>query len=63
MTQDHERAHRLARVLRNYGNDETECLVDILTDARHWCDRHDLSFASLDRIAYQHYLAELDGEG
>lgn len=33
-------------------------IIDLLTDARHWCDRHGESFAALDRIAYQHYLTE-----
>lgn len=37
-----------------------EGLIDFLTDARHWCDRHGEMFAELDRIAYGHYLAELD---
>lgn len=35
-----------------------EGLIDLLTDARHWCDRRGESFAELDRIAYQHYIAE-----
>ena len=34
-------------------------LVDLLADARHWCDRHGWSFAALDRKAYQRYLGEL----
>jgi hypothetical protein len=37
-----------------------EGLIDLLTDARHWCDRHGEDFAALDRMAYQHYLAELN---
>ncbi len=33
-------------------------LIDLLTDARHWCDRHGEDFAKLDRTAYGRYLAE-----
>ena len=36
-----------------------EKLIDLLADARHWCDRHGESFAELDRIAHVHYLHEL----
>ncbi len=35
-----------------------EGLIDLLTDARHWCDRKGQDFAALDRIAYRHYLDE-----
>jgi hypothetical protein len=37
-----------------------EGLIDLLADARHWCDRHGEDFAALDRMAYQHYLAEIN---
>jgi len=33
-------------------------IIDLLTDLRHLCDRHDLCFAGLDRIAYAHYATE-----
>jgi len=45
-----------------YGDDPSESLIDLLTDARHWCDRNDQSFAELDRQAYQHYLTEIHAE-
>jgi len=45
-----------------YEDDIRTTLVDLLADARHWCDRNDESFADLDQMAYQHYLAELDEE-
>ena len=32
-------------------------LIDLLADARHWCDANNQDYADLDRIAYQHYLA------
>jgi hypothetical protein len=37
-------------------------LIDLLADARHWCDRHGESFAALDRRAYQHYLTDIHTE-
>ena len=39
---------------------QREGLIDLLTDARHWCDRHGENFAALDRQAYQHYLEDLN---
>lgn len=55
------RARRIDHVLNwsGGGDDPAEGLTDLLADARHFCDRHGLSFAELDRVAYQHYLAEL----
>lgn len=55
-----ERAERFQTTLESY-HDEHDVpanLIDILTDARHWCDLHNWSFAEFDRIAYQHYLEE-----
>jgi hypothetical protein len=59
--ENRKRARRCAQAIRAYNDewDEKSNLVDFLTDARHWCDRKRLSFAELDRLAYQHYLAEL----
>lgn len=58
------RARRCGKVLRGYGTDDTDpgCLIDFLADARHWCDMHGQCFGDLDRIAYQHYIAERSGE-
>ena len=55
------RSCRFGRALRAYDTayELTDCLVDLLTDARHWCDRHRQSFAELDRTAYRHYIEEL----
>jgi hypothetical protein len=61
MTRNQQRARRFQSSLRHYdaGGDLRETLVDLLADARHWCDRHDETYAKFDRQAYQHYLAEL----
>lgn len=59
-----QRAKRVSQALRSYGTDDTDegCLIDLLTDIRHWCDRHGESYAMLNRMAYEHYLAELHEE-
>lgn len=57
-----DRALRCNNALTAY-NDEYDPhanLIDLLADARHWCDRQGQNFAELDRTAYQHYLAERD---
>jgi len=55
------RACRLGRALRAYATafEPTECLVDLLADARHWCDRHGHSYVELDRTAFRHYLEQV----
>lgn len=59
-----QRAARAAKLLRHYDrNDLPEsCLIDILADARHWCDRHGKDFGKLDREAYNHYVTEVVAE-
>jgi hypothetical protein len=61
-----ERAVRLEIAMlalrEEYRDDACEWLVDLLTDARHWCDSNNRSFAELDGQAHRHYLAELDEE-
>ena len=58
-----QRSNRLEVAMLALGEeyDDEPCtiLIDILTDARHWCDHNAQSFAELDRLAYQHYLAEI----
>lgn len=38
-------------------------IIDALTDLRHYCDRLELCFGDLDRMAYQHYTIERRREG
>ena len=55
-----ERAARFQAALAASGDDDpADRLVDMLTDARHWCDLNGQSFWELDRRAHQHYLTEL----
>ncbi|HVX13092.1 MAG TPA: hypothetical protein VHC22_18050 [Pirellulales bacterium] len=60
LTHNGRRARRIEHILTWCQDWDTarEGMIDLLTDARHWCDRHGESFAQLDRIAYQHYIAE-----
>ena len=64
LTNNARRAMRVEHVLIWCKDWDTgrEGLIDLLTDARHWCDHHGESFAELDRIAYQHYIAEFGGK-
>lgn len=47
-------------IIRAFGKreDPESGVIDILTDIRHLCDQVGLDFANLDRIAYNHYIAE-----
>ncbi|GIW86361.1 MAG: hypothetical protein KatS3mg108_0685 [Isosphaeraceae bacterium] len=61
-TKNDRRAMRIDHVLtwcKDWGS-KREGLIDLLTDARHWCDRHGEDLAGLDRLAHEHYLAELN---
>lgn len=59
-----ERAVRCHAALEIYDDawDARTNAIDMLTDLRHWCDRHGLAFHELDRTAYQHYMAEFAAE-
>ncbi|MGH7194055.1 MAG: hypothetical protein ACREJM_11070 [Candidatus Saccharimonadales bacterium] len=60
VTHNARRAMRVEHVLtwcKDWGSHQ-EGLIDLLTDARHWCDRHGQRFADLDRLASQHYADE-----
>ena len=57
------RAIAFDQALETYADDDdaVRC-IDLLTDARHWCDLNGQNFADLDRQAYQHYLAEINAQ-
>jgi len=42
--------------------DHRACVVDMLTDLRHFCDVKGIDFFDAGRSAYSHYLAEKGGE-
>ena len=49
-----QRAARVARLLRRYNRHDIaeSCLIDLLADARHWCDRHGRCYGQ----AFRHHL-------
>ena len=56
-----DRAARCNKVLETYTDfDPKTNLVDLLADARHWCDRNDENFSELNHRAYEHYLEEIN---
>ena len=61
-----QRANRLEVAMlalrEEYGDDPFTVIVDVLTDAHHWCDANGESFAYALALAGMHYVAELNGE-
>jgi len=59
-----DRAARIGKLLSRFNKHDLphSCLIDILADARHWCDRHGKDFGKLDREAYNHYVTEIVAE-
>ena len=54
------RVAKIERIFRtDYGNGPAQGVAEILTDLRHYCDRHGLDYAERDRAAYGFYLAEV----
>jgi hypothetical protein len=59
MTANQSRASRFDSAVESYGiNPPCENLIDLLTDAMHWCDRHDEDFHSALAVACCHYVHE-----
>ena len=58
------RANRIEQFLETTApyNDEgqtyRESVTDLLADVRHFCDRWDIDFGAVDRLAYLHYTEE-----
>ena len=49
----------IERIFRtDYEDGPEKAMAEILTDLRHYCDRHGLDYAERDRAAYGFYLAE-----
>jgi hypothetical protein len=58
------RAERAQDALATYidMDDTRSAVIDLLTDLRHYCDHNDIDLGAADKMAHQHYLAELSGE-
>jgi hypothetical protein len=64
LTHNDRRAVRIGHIL-SWCKDwpsERDGLIDLLADARHWCDRNGHCFGELDRLAHQHYLDDLHNQ-
>lgn len=60
MKPNQTRANRCEQLLAQYADDDQQTnLIDLLADARHWCDAQGESYAEFDRRSYEHYLAEI----
>lgn len=59
------RVERFELALHEYRLSEAttrHCLIDLLADARHWCDCNGFDHADHDRMAYDQYVRELSEE-
>jgi hypothetical protein len=62
-SENKRRARRLARTLPEKTEPVDVRIIDCLANLRHLCDAHNLDYAELDRIAYNHYTAEIHPPG
>ncbi len=62
MTTNNEHAMRFAALLPQDSEDDRTNLIDILTDAMHWCCEAGEEFDEILRIAEMHFSAERSGE-
>jgi hypothetical protein len=63
LQENRTRAHRADEAISRYGDDISESnLIDLLTDAMHWCDAFGEDFARLLAHALHHYVTEAAGE-
>ena len=55
---------RLCRgIFTEFSVDEKDtAVVDLLANLRRYCDHYRFDFSQLDRLAYQHYVAELNSD-
>ena len=51
----HHRCHRIDLALAAYSDDEPSNLIDLLTDAMHWCRMNGHDFAALLGTASMHF--------
>lgn len=59
-----ERVGRFFRAVEHYRCGDwpaADNLVELLADARHWCDAKELDFSQINGKAYEHYLDERNG--
>ena len=58
-----QRANKIETMLEQFAEARArsldECLTDILTDIRHFCDYRDIDFHRALDFSYDHYCAEI----
>jgi hypothetical protein len=63
MPTNEQRAERADKAITKYGTDELQTnLVDLLTDAMHWCDHNGEDFHIAIAQACRHYINELNDD-
>ena len=63
MSNNEQRASRFDQVAAAYGDDSPdENLIDLLTDAQHWCDHNGRDFHISLAQACRHYIHELNDQ-
>lgn len=62
MTPNDRRAKSAHKALAEYrqGNDNQEALIDLLTDLKHWADKHEIHFDSALAVAQMHHGREIE---
>jgi len=63
MPTNQQRADRADKAIAKYGDDLSESnLIDLLTDAMHWCDGNGGDFQIALAQACRHYINELNDD-
>jgi hypothetical protein len=63
MSDNETRASRFDKVVAIYGDDALDSnLIDLLTDAQHWCDQTGRDFHIALAQACRHYIHELNDQ-
>jgi hypothetical protein len=63
MSNNETRASRFDKVVAIYGDDASDTnLIDLLTDAMHWCDHTGSDFHIALAQACRHYIHELNDQ-
>lgn len=62
-----KRAEWAAHILRKFADITNsdlyvDAMTDLVADLRHLCDREELDWGWIDKRAYDHYLAEIEGD-
>ncbi len=59
MVTNSDRARRLDEILPFYPEDQRTNMIDLLTDAMHWCNANDEDFEKIFLMARIHFETEM----